>query len=170
MYLFQTDPGAGGVSLFMGLIWLALAAAGASALRATPPSNPARAAFRRRLALGTVIVSVLGIVQLLIRWLDARIIQPGGDNLPVIDWRLWSYLILIATVAFLGYMFWYYRTRYPQEVAQSKQVRVARPARQQRHEQPSKAASTNGTVEAKPKQEPITGRRESRRERKRRKR
>ena len=167
-YLIRIDPEYGGVSQLMTLVWLGVFFTGIMLLRGQPPSNPVRAAFRRRTALGAVIFGGVGIVQLLLRVVENQIGTPYDDTIPALDFRLWSYLILLAGLVFLGFSVRYWRTRYRQEVAASKQMRVVKPT-QQRRAQPNKVApANNATVESEPRPVATTSRREARRDRKRR--
>lgn len=172
MYFLQEDPGFGGVSRLMVLVWIVVLVGAFMVMRGGMPSNPVRAAFRRRTAVGALVISLLGIFQLALRWIESGPTGGTPNNLPIVDWRLWSYLILLAGVGFLGYSIWYYRNQYKHELAAARGVRVVRPTQQRRDRQESKVstATASPSAPAEPKPQAITTRRDARRERKRRKR
>jgi hypothetical protein len=165
-YMTQTDPGVGGIGLLVALIWAGAVIAAVLTLRADPPLNPVRAAFRRRLAVAAAVLGGAGLLHLLLRWIETLVGTAGDDTLPVIDWRLWTYLIFLAGIGYLIYVYVYMRTRYAQEVAANRQMRVVKPA-QQRRLQPTTASSERAEP-AEPRPVATTTRREARRDRKRR--
>jgi hypothetical protein len=165
-YFTQLDPEFGGVSKLVALIWIGTLVAAFLLLRATPPLNPIRAAFRRRAALVAAGFGGVGLVQILLRWVEWMIGAPLDDTIPVLDWRLWSYLIMLGAIGYLIYAYFYLWPRHTQEVAANRQMRVVKPAQQRKLQQAP--APTERAAPAEPRPVATTTRREARRDRKRR--
>jgi hypothetical protein len=126
--------------------------------RSLPPKNPARLAYRKRTATGLMIVAGLGVAQLI-----TRMIKLDG-----IEWRLWSYLILLALVIYTAYALWDFRNRLPAQIAAlGKTQRVDRSIGSRK---PNAAGTSAGASAAPSEPRPVatTGRREARRAKKRR--
>ncbi|HEY1012292.1 MAG TPA: hypothetical protein VGE07_06255 [Herpetosiphonaceae bacterium] len=157
-YFINAQPGfpfTASPALGLFALWVLVVIGAIFWLRAQAPKNQARQAFRQRTATALLVIGGLGIVQLLTRTF----------LVPVIEWRLWTYLIFFVGLGYAVYAFNYSRTRLAAQVAATK---GARPERQ------SAIASRKAPVPPTPpgtKSEPrpvaTTGRRDARRERKR---
>jgi hypothetical protein len=136
--------------------WLAALGIGAYFYRAWQERNPVRARFLRQFGL---ILSILGVAGLILLFLKSL-------QVPVVGWPLWSYLIALATIAYAAWGAWYFNSRIPQ-------VTVSSGRQPPRAVRTSRAYSSNGAraAENKPSEPPrsvsTTGRREARRDRKR---
>jgi hypothetical protein len=86
-------------------------------------------------------------------------------NVPVLNQRLWFYVQLVIELGLAGYIYYYLRNIYPQQLAQARQApKRGTPGRQLASQ--SAGNATSATPPA-PRPEPITRRGEARRERKR---
>jgi hypothetical protein len=155
-YLLSVHPGFGPLSWLSMLGWLGALAAGAYLYSIWQERNPVRARFFRQFGLG---LSILGAVGLLLLALKAF-------GLPYVAWPIWSYLVMLATLLFLAWAGWFYMQRLPRLLAMSSR-QVGRPAHGAR------TYTTNGSPPAQtrppapPRPVATTGRREARRDRKR---
>lgn len=161
-FLIQDNPGFDSPSKSLGVFVLYVFVIVGSVLwlRSLPPKNPARLAYRKRTATALLIIAGLGVAQMI-----ARMIKLDG-----IEWRIWSYLILLALVIYGLYAFWYARTRLPAQIsALGKAQRVDRTIGSRK----PKAVGTSTEAAASPapsQPRPVatTGRRDARRAKKRR--
>ncbi len=156
-YFTQANPPFGNVSVVMALLWLATLAFGAYLLRSYRSANRARLAFARQVAVVTIALSALGLVLLALKY----------ANVAVLEWRLWGYLVALASLGYWGYALWYYNSKLPAQAA----AQGARPARLAGG-RGARAYQTNGAPsESRAPREPrpiaTTTRRAARREKKR---
>ena len=156
-YLLSIHASFGPLSWLAMLAWVGALAAGAYLYSMWQERNPVRARFFRQFGLG---FSILGAVGLLLLALKAF-------GLPYVAWPIWSYLAMLATLLFLGWAGWFYTQRLPRLLAMSGR-QVGRPSHGAR------TYTTNGSSgvqtrapAAPPRPVATTGRREARRDRKR---
>ncbi len=161
-YFLRDNPGFGNLSWLLMAGWLIGLGAGAYLYSVWQERNPVRARFFRQLGLGLSIVSALGILLLALK----------AIGVPYLEWRLWSYLAALATLAFGGWAFWFYRTRYPRLMAATRAApgTVRRAGARSGHGAKTYAANGSVAAQSTPTPRPVatTGRREARREKKRR--
>jgi hypothetical protein len=161
-YFLSQGPGFGPLSWLSLLAWSLLLAAGLYLYRSWRERNPVRARFMRQLGLVLSILSGTGIALLALK----------GLRIPVLSFRIWSYLVALATIGCAVWAAVMYQ-RISQLVAASGRT----PATTRRIvPQPGRGARTysaNGTTGAEtrpiPTPRPVatTGRREARRDKKR---
>lgn len=161
-YLIHDNPGFDSPSLSLGafVLYIIVIVGAVLWLRSLPPKNPARLAYRKRTATGLLLIAGLGVVQMI-----TRMIRLDG-----IEWRLWSYLILLALVVYAVIAIWDARTRLPSRVSiQGKSQRVERSIGSRKPSAASSSTSTSApTTPSEPRPVATTGRREARRSKKRR--
>jgi hypothetical protein len=157
-YFTQPQPGLGGVSWTMGLVWVLGLAAGIYLLTQWRESNPVRYHFGRLFGIVTVVLSALGIVQLALRFFEV----------PTVEWRLWSYLLALATLGFWGWGIYYSMQRLPAQAAAARRSMRGAPQRGARTYAANGSIATSARPQRQPRPEATTSRREARRERKRR--
>jgi hypothetical protein len=160
--LIHDNPGFNTPSLSLGalVLYIFVVVGAVLWLRSLPPKNPARLAYRKRTATGLLIIAGLGVAQMI-----TRMIKLDG-----IEWRLWSYLILLALVLYAAYAFWDSRTRLPAQMAVlGKTQRVDRAIGSRKpNAAGSSAGSSTSPTPSEPRPVATTGRREARRAKKRR--
>jgi len=156
-YFFSDAPGFGRMSWLLMLGWLLSLGAGAYLYAIWRERNPVRARFFRRFGLGLSILSAVGLLLLALK----------AIGIPYLGWRIWSYLAALVTLGFLGWAGWFYLRRFPQLLAATgRQSGRAGGA--------SRTYESNGSRQAQPRAvaapRPVatTGRREARRDKKRR--
>lgn len=155
-YFFSVPTGFGPRGWIGLLIWLAALGAGAYLYSMWQERNPVRARFVRQLGLGLSVVGAIGVLLLALK----------AFRLPIVSYPAWSYLWALVTVAYLAWAGWFYLNRLPRLLAAS-----ARPARGTAHG--ARTYTTNGSRSAQPRPptppRPVatTGRREARRDKKR---
>ena len=150
----------------MVLVWAATLAAGVYLLRSYTDRNPLRQRFVRQVGLIECVLAGAGLVLLAFKYF----------NVPILEWRLWSYLVAVAWLGYTGYAVWFYNSRLPVLIAAASRAgRGQRPQISRGSRPPAGTARTypanGGTAEAPPRdprQPATTTRREARRERKRR--
>ncbi len=155
-YLLSVHPGFGPLSWLSMLGWLIALGIGAYLYTIWQERNPVRARFLRRFGLGSSILGAAGLLLLALK----------AFRLPYISWPIWSYLAALATLIFMAWAAWFYSQRLPRLLAAGVRAsgKVARGAR---------TYTSNGTrpVEARapapPRPVATTGRREARRDKKR---
>lgn len=113
-YFTQANPSLGNISWTMAVVWVAALAVAVYLLRSYRTSNPVRSRFVRQAATIAAALSVFGIVLLILKF----------AALPVLSWRLWSYLVAIASLAYWGYAIYRYN-QLPTQVATSRAVRTS---------------------------------------------
>jgi hypothetical protein len=161
-YFLSQSPGFGPLSWLALLGWGLLLAAGLYLYNSWQERNPVRARFIRQLGFVLSILAGTGVVLLALK----------GLHIPVLSYRIWVYLVALATVIY-GVWAAYKFQRMQQLVAASGRT----PAVTRRlAPQPGRGArtySSNGPTGAEtrpiPPQRPVatTGRREARRDKKR---
>lgn len=157
-YFINAKPGfpfTASPALGLFALWVLVVVAAIFWLRAQAPKNPARLAFRQRTATALLVIAGLGIAQLLTRTFAV----------PVIEWRLWTYLIFFAGLGYGAYAFNYSRTRLAAQIASTKGARPERQGAIASRKAP--VPPTPPGTKAEPRPTPITSRRDARRERKR---
>ncbi|HYF66146.1 MAG TPA: hypothetical protein VD886_25180 [Herpetosiphonaceae bacterium] len=159
-YLTQNNPPFLTTSWAMGLLvlWIFVIVGTVIWMRSLPPKNPVRQAFRKRTSTALLIIAGVGVVQMV-----ARMIA-----IPVLEWRLWGWLLFIALLGYALFAYWDASTRLPARV--SNAGKVQRVDRQIASRKPAPASSPSvPAAPSEPRPEPITGRRDARRAKKRRK-
>ncbi len=158
-YFTQPQPGFGGVSWTMGVVWVLGLVVGIYLFTQWQDPNPLRLRFGRRVGLATAILSLLGIFALVFKFME----------IPRLEWRVWSYLLAFATLGLWGWAIYFWVKRLPALVASTRSSRSTRATsqRKERTAQPNGSASETQT-HRQPRPEATTTRREARRERKRR--
>ena len=155
-YFFSDAPGFGRMSWLMMLGWLLSLGAGAYLYSVWQERNPVRARFFRRFGLGLSILSAAGLLLLAMKALA----------LPYLGWRIWSYTSAIATILFIGWAAWFYVSRLPQLLAATSR-QGARPSRNARSYESNGSRPAETRPAPPPRPVATTGRREARRDRKR---
>jgi hypothetical protein len=122
--------------------------------------------YRDRVQFRETLFRNLGRALLVVGGIGILIAALRLFNVPVLHQRLWFYVQLVVELGLAGYVYYYFRNVYPQQLAQAKQApRRGSPGRQLA----SQGAGTPTPVAPpEPRPEPITRRGEARRERKRR--
>ena len=150
-------------------VWLIALALGFYFYSMWQERNPVRMSFVRRVGLGLLILSGVGLVLMLLR----------GIDVPVLGWPLWGYLAMLATLGFAGWAGWFYAQKLPALATTTgrQPARVGAPVSRQAGRSSSgggartytaPAGGTTGTaVRSEPRPVATTTRRESRRDRKR---
>jgi hypothetical protein len=162
-YFLMDEPGFGRLSWLLLFGWLILLGTGAYLYSMWQERSPVRMRYFRQLGLGLSVLSAVGVLLLLLK----------AFGIPVLSWRLWTYLTALLTVLFAGWSFWFYRARLPRLMAATGRGgvtarRAAPPVRRT-----ARTYGTNGSspseAEAPPAPRPLptTGRREARRDKKR---
>lgn len=161
-YLITPHGGFGAWSWLGMLIWLFALGGGAYTYSSWQERNPVRSRFVRRLGLGLAILGAVGLVLLFLK----------ATGLPYIGWPVWTYLWALATLVFIGWAIWFYSARLPQMLEASRQVsrtgRVERGTHGARTYTGNGARSAPAQPAAPPRPVATTGRREARRDKKRR--
>lgn len=164
MYFIESNVPFGRISIFMVLVWLVTAGIGLYLLRAYTDRNPLRQRFVRQVGLFEAALAGVGLVLLVFKYF----------NVPVLEWRLWTYLVVLAWLGYTGYAAWFYTSRLPAIIAATSRIGRGQRPQISRGSRPSGNARTypaNGAADAsprEPRQPATTTRREARRERKRR--
>jgi len=173
-YFLMNEPGFGRISWLLLFSWLILLGAGAYLYSMWQERNPVRQRFFRQLGLGLAVLSAVGILLLAFK----------AFGVPVASWRLWTYLVGLATLFFAGWSAWFYTSRLPQLLGATNRVGAGarrQPAQQGRGARTygksgggARTYGTNGsrpatTAQTPPPPRPVatTGRREARRDKKR---
>lgn len=157
-YFTQARPPFGNISWTMLVVWAAALVFGLYLLRSYRDSNPVRLGFARQTGLILSALSGLGLLLLIFKFFQ----------IPVLDWRLWSYLVAFASLGYWGYALYHYNSKLPAQIAASRPTRAVRgPAPRGG----AKVYSSPGTTTPRPPREPrpvaTTTRREARRDKKR---
>lgn len=158
-YFVESKLPFGGISYAMLFVWAIALGLGIYMLRSYRASNPVRARFMQQFATILSALSGLGLVLLVLKFFQV----------PVAEWRLWSYLVALAWLGYLGYTLYVYNTVLPARVAAVKPTRTGRPASNRGG---AKTYAANGAAPApRPPREPrpvaTTTRRDARRDKKR---
>ncbi len=115
-YFIESNVPFGGVSGAMVFVWALALGVGIYLLRSYRDSNPTRVRFMRQAGLITAVLSGIGLVLLILKFL----------NVPVLEWRLWSWLVALAWLGYTGYAIYAYNTTLPSQIAASRPARVVR--------------------------------------------
>jgi hypothetical protein len=153
-YMTASSPAAGFGTLawIFFLLQLVGVAAGAYLVYAHTERNPARHAFMRQLGIALLILGGVGLLAAVLRLI----------GVPVISQRLWFWILLLVDLGVAGYVTYYMRSVLPDlEKAQAGR-RSVRPAA-------ARSVATEQQAPATPRPVATTGRREARRERKKKK-
>lgn len=153
-YMTASSPtaGFGTLAWLFFLLQLVGVAAGAYLAYAHTERNLARQAFMRQLGMALLILGGVGLLAAVLRLI----------GVPIISQRLWFWVLLLVDLAAAGYVTYYMRSVLPTlEKAQSGK----------RSPRPSQARSVTTEQVTPPAPRPIatTGRRDARRERKKKK-
>ncbi len=155
-YFFVDNPGFGRISWVLMLAWVGALGAGVYLYNNWQERNVVRRRFFRQFGLG---LSILGAGGLLLLALKAF-------GLPYVSWRIWTYLVALAMLGFLAWAAWFYTRRFPQLMAATQAGKAGRGG--------ARTYSSNGPravpaarPPAPPRPVPTTGRREARRDKKR---
>lgn len=159
-YFVEPNLPFGGVSWAMVVVWAATLAFGVYLLRSYRDANPLRMQFVRQAGLVTTVISGLGLGLLLLKWL----------NVPVLEWRLWSYLVTLVSIGFAIYAINFYTTKLPTLIAAARPGRAtpSRAGRQGARTYNVDASVTEPRAPRPPRPSATTTRREARRDKKRR--
>lgn len=159
-YFIEPNVPFGGVSTAMALVWAVALGVGVYLLRSYRDNHQVRTRFVQRAALIASVLSGVGLVLLVLKFL----------NVPVVEWRLWSWLVALAWLGYLGYTIYFYNSRLPVQIATSRPMRTVR-SQAGRHTARMYAAGGDGASTPKPPREPrpvaTTTRRDARRDKKR---
>ena len=155
-YFFANSPGFGPLSWLMLLGWVIGLGVGVYLYGVWLERNPVRARFVRQLGLGLGVLSAAGLLLLALKALDV----------PYAGWRIWTYVVGLLTLLFAAWAGWFYLNRLPALLAAPGR-QVGRPVRAARTYESNGPQSTAARSVPQPRPTPTTGRRESRRERKR---
>lgn len=148
-YLTTPDPVFGPLAWTFFILQILGVGAGAYLTFRHTERNPARQTFMRQLGIALMILGGVGVLIGALRLL----------NVPVFNQRIWFWIQALIEAGVAGYVVYYMRSVLPGlERAAATRGRGARPA--------PKVAASNTTTEA-PRPVATTGRREARRERKR---
>lgn len=160
-YFLSQNPGFGPLSWLSLLAWGLLLAAGLYLYTSWHERNPVRARFVRQLGLVLSVLAGLGVALLAVK----------GLGIPVLDYRIWGYLVALATVIYGIWAAASYQRISQQAVAAGRTPGAVR----RQPVAPGRGArtySTNGPVASEtrtvqPRPVATTGRREARRDKKR---
>jgi hypothetical protein len=155
-YFIESGVPFGGVSSAMLFVWALALGVGIYLLRSYRDSNPIRARFMRQAGLITAILSGAGLLLLVLKLL----------NVPVLEWRLWSWLVALAWLGYTGYAIYTYNTNLPSQIAASRPARVVRSSTAGGRSKVY-SAPTTPAVPREPRPIATTTRREARRDKKR---
>ncbi|MEF3275045.1 MAG: hypothetical protein K6356_11730 [Chloroflexus sp.] len=144
-YFVTASPQFGSYAWTFFILQILLVAGGAYFIWLHTERNVAKATFFRQLGIALMIVGGFGVALGVVRMLD---VSPFNQ-------RFWFYIQLLVELALSGYIFYYMRNVLP-ELARNTRIRTPTP----------RQAPANATP-ATPRPAPTTGRREARRERKR---
>jgi hypothetical protein len=152
-YMTASSPAAGFGTLAWIFFLLQLIGVGAGAylVYAHTERNLARHTFMRQLGIALLVLGGVGLLAAALRLV----------GVPVISQRLWLWILLLVDLAAAGYIYYYMRSVLPELEKAQAGKRPVRPA--QVRGTPSEAAP------ATPRPVAITGRRDARRERKKKK-
>ncbi len=160
-YFTQHDPVFGRISWTMGLVWVVALIAGVFLLTRWREVNPARRRFWRRWAIGTLVLSTLGVLALVL----------NAFQVPPFDIRAWMYLLAVLTLAYWGWAAYFYLKQLPAQAAASRTSGRAARVSAPRGAQQARARVYDTATERparEPRPEATTSRRDARRDRKRR--
>jgi hypothetical protein len=121
-------------------------------------AHPVRGVARRRLGLALLALGVLGVLL-------------GALRLAAIDpltTPIWFYGVALLEIVLAAYALYYWQARYPAEMAAYEQSTRTAGSRRVARSQPALQPNGNGMSYSAPRPVASTGRRESRRDRKRR--
>jgi len=157
-YFTQARPEFGNISWTMLVVWVLALGLGVYLLRSYRDSNPIRSRFVRQFGVITAILSALGIVLLVPKYLAV----------PTLEWRLWSYIIAFATLGYWAYAAYVYTSKLPAQIAAFRPTRSVRGSAA-RGARTYSTNQGNDTPKAVRQPRPIatTTRREARRDKKR---
>jgi hypothetical protein len=150
-YMTASSPAAGFGTLAWIFFLLQLIGLGAGAylVYAHTERNPARHTFMRQLGIALLVLSGVGLL--------AAVLRLAG--VPLISQRLWLWILLLVDLAAAGYVTYYMRSVLPELEKAQAGKRVARPAQVR--------GPTSEAAPAIPRPVATTGRRDARRDRKR---
>lgn len=157
-YFIESAPPFGNISWTMLVVWAVAAAVGIYLLRSYRDKNPIRLRFVRQVGVITTTLSVVGILLLALKFF----------NVPVLEWRLWSYLVAFGSLGYWGYALYVYNSKLPALIATTRPVRAVRgpTSRTMRASQVNSAVPEPREPRA-PRPVATTTRREARRDKKR---
>ncbi len=157
-YFTQESPPFGNISWTMLVVWAVALGFGLYLLRSYRDSNAARLRFAQQAGLILSVLSGLGLLLLVFKFFQ----------IPVLDWRLWSYLVALASLGYWGYAVYEYNTKLPAQIAATRSTRAV-PGGASRGG--AKVYSSTGVAAPRPPREPrpiaTTTRRDARRDKKR---
>ena len=161
-YFLTASPGFGPLSWLSLLAWGLILAAGLYLYRSWQERNPVRARFVRQLGLVLSILAGTGLVLLALK----------GLQIPLLSYRIWGYLVALATVLYAAWAAVNYQ-RVSQLVAASGRTagavrrQPAQAGRGARTYSTTNGPSASETRPVAPRPVATTGRRDARREKKR---
>lgn len=159
-YFIESNVPFGGISWAMVVVWALTLGFGIYLLRSYRDNNPIRVRFARQVGTIATALSAVGLVLLLLKFL----------NVPGVEWRLWSWLVALASIGYAAWAAYQYNSKLPAQIASARPTRAPR-----RVAGPGGGAKTypaTGTpATPRPPREPrpvaTTTRREARRDKKR---
>jgi len=149
---------------FGGLEWAFLVVEGVAALAGVylaflrPDAHPVRGAALRRLGLALLVLGGLGVV-----FSALRLGAVSPFTMPI-----WLYGVGLAEIALTAYALYYWLARYPAQMAAYEQRARSSSGRRVARPQPALETNGNSVTYHAPRPSATTGRREARRDRKRR--
>ena len=156
-YFLANDPGFGRISWVLMLGWLLTLGVGAYLYNGWQERSPVRRRFFRQLGLGLSVISAASLLLLALK----------AFGLPFVSWRLWTYLAAVVTLAFLGWAGWFYTTRLPRLLAAVPQGGRAGRGGARTYASNGSRPSVAQRPPAPPRPVATTGRRDARRDKKR---
>lgn len=161
-YLTQNNPPFRTPSWAMGLLvlWIFVIIGTVIWMRSLPPKNVARQAYRKRTSIALLVIAGIGLLQMV-----ARMIA-----IPVLEWRLWGWVLFLVLLGYSLFAYWDARSRLPARISNAgKAQRVDRSIGSRKPSPASSSSASAPAVPSAPRPDPITGRRDARRAKKRRK-
>jgi hypothetical protein len=157
-YFIESNVPFGGVSWAMLFVWALALGFGIYLLRNYRDNNPIRLRFVKQVGLAATVLSALGLVLLVLKLF----------NVPVLEWRLWGWLVALASIGYAAWAAYMYNTRLPAQIATTRSPRTVR----RTTSGGAKTYAATGTpTPPRPPREPrpvaTTTRREARRDKKR---
>ena len=155
-FFFSGDPGFGSYSWLLMLGWLLALAVGVYLYSLWQERNPVRARFFRRFGLGMSILSAAGLLVLALKAL----------SVPYAEWRIWTYVAALLTLLFFGWAGWFWAARMPRLLASTGR-QSGRPAGGARTYSSNGGSPATPRPPSAPRPVATTGRRDARRDKKR---
>jgi hypothetical protein len=158
-YFIDPSPYFGRLAWTFFTVQILIAAAGAYIAFGYNDRVQFRQTFFRNLGRALLVVGGVGVLIGALRLL----------NVPILNQRIWFYIQLVLELGLAGYIYYYLRTIFPQELAKAKQSQpqAARRGAAPRSLTSQGAGGSGATAPAEPRPVATTSRGEARRARKR---